>query len=313
MQMIEGDYRHNLMETPGKVFPGGRQVVERVLYDAYGKSTLYNVAWSATQASTLYNNEVLYAGYRLDTESGLYQVRYRHYHPTLGRWIQRDPIRYHAGMNLYAYVSGRPTASVDPLGLQESVYSKCCKDKKDTATVWGEDEMTLGSADDPGGEANPSNNIKDRIKILRALGDAVGLAAEWLKMMKDPLDVNAPMFNTAKKKAKDTAEANCKATCKQWECQDSGDNCEGDTQNGRWNNPSRTQKGKGIAAQSDRYEIKGDDFKYIVRISYTVDCVCSCKPGVIKKMKAAVSDAIREAENDLRKAENDLRNRIGVP
>jgi RHS repeat-associated protein len=94
-------------------------VVERVLYDAYGKSTLYNAAWSATQASTLYNNEVLFAGYRFDPESGLYQVRNRHYHPTLGRWVQRDPIGYADGMGLYEYVGGNPANSIDPYGLQE--------------------------------------------------------------------------------------------------------------------------------------------------------------------------------------------------
>ena len=111
-----------LLDTAGTV-------VERILYDAYGKRTLYNAAWSATQASTLYNNEVLYAGYRLDPESGLYQVRHRHYHPTLGRWVQRDPIRYHDGMNPYEYVRGKTLTLVDPSGLQAE---ECCleKDKK---------------------------------------------------------------------------------------------------------------------------------------------------------------------------------------
>jgi RHS repeat-associated protein len=90
-----------------------------VLYDAYGKQTLYNAAWSSTQASTLYTNEVLYAGYRLDPESGLYQVRHRHYHPTLGRWVQRDPIGYHDGQSLYEYVGSAPTWGLDPTGLQE--------------------------------------------------------------------------------------------------------------------------------------------------------------------------------------------------
>jgi len=92
-------------------------VVERVLYDAYGKSTLYNAAWSATQASTLYNNEVLYSGYRLDPESGLYQVRNRHYHPTLGRWVRRDPVGYAGGTNLYEYSRGRAAIMTDPMGL----------------------------------------------------------------------------------------------------------------------------------------------------------------------------------------------------
>jgi len=57
-------------------------------------------------------------GYRLDSESGLYQVRRRHYHPTLGRWVQRDPLGYHDGMNSYEYVQSRPVISRDPTGLE---------------------------------------------------------------------------------------------------------------------------------------------------------------------------------------------------
>ena len=69
--------------------------------------------------TTVYRNEVLFAGYRLDPESGLYQVRNRHYHPTLGRWTQRDLVKYQDSLNLYQYVSSNPVARVDALGLCE--------------------------------------------------------------------------------------------------------------------------------------------------------------------------------------------------
>jgi RHS repeat-associated protein len=72
-------------------------IVERVMYDAYGKSSLFQEDWTTTQSSSVYANEILYAGYRLDPESGMYQVRHREYHPTLGRWVQRDPLGYHDG------------------------------------------------------------------------------------------------------------------------------------------------------------------------------------------------------------------------
>ena len=39
-----------------------------------------------------WDNQVLFAGYRHDPETGLYHVRYRYHHPSLGRWITRDPI-----------------------------------------------------------------------------------------------------------------------------------------------------------------------------------------------------------------------------
>jgi len=40
------------------------------------------------------------------------------YHPTLGRFLQRDPVGYADGMSFYAYVSGWPTALLDPAGLR---------------------------------------------------------------------------------------------------------------------------------------------------------------------------------------------------
>ena len=65
-----------------------------------------------------WDNEVLFQGRRLDTETGLYYYRRRMYHPTLGRFLQRDPIGYVDGMNLYQFVGGRPAAMLDPFGRQ---------------------------------------------------------------------------------------------------------------------------------------------------------------------------------------------------
>lgn len=47
---------------------------------------------------------------------GLSQNWNRDYDPTLGRYVQADPIGLDGGQNLYAYVDGRPTEWVDPDG-----------------------------------------------------------------------------------------------------------------------------------------------------------------------------------------------------
>src|SRR5690606_37426623 len=62
-------------------------------------------------------NEFLYTGRRLDPETGLYQYRFRYYHAQLGRFVTRDPIKYEGGTSLYAYIGGKPTSRIDPLGL----------------------------------------------------------------------------------------------------------------------------------------------------------------------------------------------------
>jgi len=100
-----------LLDTSGNV-------VERAVYDAYGKPTFYAGGTFATPSATsAYANEVLFAGYRYDATLGVYEVRYRVYDPVTGRWIQRDPGGDIDGQNLYQYVLSNPIRLVDPTGL----------------------------------------------------------------------------------------------------------------------------------------------------------------------------------------------------
>jgi len=63
------------------------------------------------------DNSMGYAGYVFNAEREDYSVRFRVYSPELGRWMQRDPIGYLGGGNLYEYVYGMPMVFVDPAGL----------------------------------------------------------------------------------------------------------------------------------------------------------------------------------------------------
>ena len=49
--------------------------------------------------------------------SGLHQNGYRDYDPSLGRYIEADPLGVDAGANLYGYVNGDPLNLIDPEGL----------------------------------------------------------------------------------------------------------------------------------------------------------------------------------------------------
>jgi len=90
-------------------------VQERFAYAAYGVSAARTAAFSS-RASSNYDWEVRFAGYRWDLEGDLYQVRNRVLHPALGVWIQRDPLGFASGANLYQYANSSPANLTDPTG-----------------------------------------------------------------------------------------------------------------------------------------------------------------------------------------------------
>jgi len=57
-----------------------------------------------------------YTGQAYIASLGLYYNKARFYAPSLGKFLQPDPIGYAGGMNLYAYVGGDPVNFGDPSG-----------------------------------------------------------------------------------------------------------------------------------------------------------------------------------------------------
>jgi hypothetical protein len=46
---------------------------------------------------------------------------FAYYHPSLGKWISRDPERYADGLNMYAYARAQPINFCDPSGLRVDI------------------------------------------------------------------------------------------------------------------------------------------------------------------------------------------------
>jgi len=99
-----------LLDTSGNV-------VERFAYDAFGVFSVLTPAWGA-RGSSSYAWNYLHQGSRWDADGGLYSRRRREYSPTLGRWIQNDPIGFQAGdINLYRITANNSIIFSDPSGL----------------------------------------------------------------------------------------------------------------------------------------------------------------------------------------------------
>ena len=111
---------------------------------------------------------------------GLYDYKARTYSPTLGRFMQTDPIGYAAGLNWYNYVSSDPINNTDPSGLE-----KCPKSSGTDIIVCGKREREQKCAqlanyqqweaceaanlnDNPGDEPDPGDPLPQKVTVGRS-------------------------------------------------------------------------------------------------------------------------------------------------
>lgn len=85
-------------------------------YTPYG-STSYQAGRSAAEMSL---KRYRYTGKERDDETGLYYHGARYYAAWLGRWAAADPAELVDGVNVFSYVTNRPTTLNDPTGRQQS-------------------------------------------------------------------------------------------------------------------------------------------------------------------------------------------------
>jgi RHS repeat-associated protein len=96
------------LNRPIRMTDGSESVVWDAVYNPFGD--VNTITGSAS-------NNLRFPGQYFLIEDSLHYNWYRHYDPTLGRYIQADPLGFVDGPSLYAYVRSNSIAAVDPFGL----------------------------------------------------------------------------------------------------------------------------------------------------------------------------------------------------
>ncbi|OMH31652.1 RHS repeat-associated core domain-containing protein [Motiliproteus sp. MSK22-1] len=108
---VEGKYyyyQNDQIGTPVRLLAANGSVVWEARYEVFG------------QAHVLTNqviNNLRFPGQYYDQETKLHQNYFRDYDPSLGRYLQSDPIGLKGGLNTYAYAFANPLTLTDRLGL----------------------------------------------------------------------------------------------------------------------------------------------------------------------------------------------------
>ncbi len=103
------------------------------------------------------NNNFRFSGQYFDQETGLNYNYFRNYNPTIGRYVEADPLGLEGGINLFVYVQNNTINLIDPSGL-------CCDAKLPAGTI---KEVALTCF------AESSNDCDDGVNEKRAITDAI--------------------------------------------------------------------------------------------------------------------------------------------
>jgi RHS repeat-associated protein len=101
--------------TPQKMTDGTGALVWDAVFRPFGEAE--SITGSAT-------NDLRFPGQLYDAETALHYNYFRDYDPSLGRYVESDPIGLGGGVNIYGYAYSNPVRWIDPNGLTSLVIPR---------------------------------------------------------------------------------------------------------------------------------------------------------------------------------------------
>ena len=92
----------------------------------YDYAPFGNVSAGTPSGSAVPANPLQWSSEICDSELDLVYYNYRHYSPSLGRFLSRDPIEERGGLNLYAFAKNGSVIHIDSYGLIDPIWGGGC-------------------------------------------------------------------------------------------------------------------------------------------------------------------------------------------
>jgi len=144
-------YQNDHLGTPQKMMSVNGAVVWSAKYKSFGEADV--------EVETVANN-LRFPGQYFDEETESAYNRYRYYDPSLGKYLNTDPIGFLGeDINLYGYAWKNPATIIDPLGLKSktpkvyccnsdgTVNTECCENRSpnEKAGAWAQYQYEIGN------------------------------------------------------------------------------------------------------------------------------------------------------------------------